>query len=335
MSHRSRTPRRLLPAALALALLLPLGALEAAPAAAASAEEGCTWLPDLRCGRSGRFDGFHKPIVAPYLFEDPFIATGAYPYYVWHDFPNRSVFQGGEIHVAALQLRLALTDRLALIATKDGRTWNRADNPLLDDTQGWLNIAGGLKYALTQDREAGWIVSSILRFEFDSGSSDAFQGYGDGMVLPSLAAAYALGDWRLIGDLGAQVPLDGGQQSTSLFYHLYASYDLARHFAPFAQLSGLRWVSSGDGQLPVRLKGGAVLPLDTVQQVLGTGSFEGADVANLGSRGVGGLDLVTFALGAHVPITDHVTFSVAYERPISGHKGIFEQRVTSALEIEF
>lgn len=298
-------------------------------------EECDGWFPDLRCGRSGHFGGMHKPIVQPYLFEDPFVTTGLYPYYVYHEFPDRSALQGGEVHVAAAQLRVAITDRVGFIATKDGYTWARPDNALLDDTQGTMNLGGGLKVAVLQDREAGYIVSGILRFETTTGTTDSFQGHGDGMVLPSVAAAWDLGRVNVIGDLGAQIPFDQGTQSTSLFYHLYADLELHPRLQPFVQLSGLTWVSSGDGSIPVRLKGGTELPLDTVQAVLGTGPFEGADVMNLGSKGVDGLDLWTAAIGAHVPITERLTFSVAYERPFSHHKGIFKQRVTTALQLEF
>lgn len=310
-------------------------ALATAMPTAASAEPACTWLPDLRCGRSGRFDGFEKPIVQPYLFEDPFVVTGIYPYYAYHEFPDRSALQGGEAHVAAAQVRVALTDRVALLATKDGYVWKRPENPLLADTQGWLNLAVGVKVALAQDRAEGWIVSGILRVEAPTGSSDTFQGYGDGEVLPSLAAAFRAGPLNVIADLGARVPFDTDQQSTSLFYHLYADWPIAEHLQPFVQLSGITWVDSGDGDLPVRLRNGVELPLDTVQAVLGTGAFEGADVFNLGSRGVSGLDLFTWAVGTHVPLTEHVTLSVAYERPFSHHKGIFQQRVTTSVAIEF
>jgi hypothetical protein len=50
---------------------------------------------------------------------------------------------------------------------------------------------------------------------------------------------------------------------------------------------------------------------------------------------VDNLDLVTAAVDAHVPLAEHVTFSIAYERPITEPKGIFQQRVTSALVLEF
>jgi hypothetical protein len=45
--------------------------------------------------------------------------------------------------------------------------------------------------------------------------------------------------------------------------------------------------------------------------------------------------ILTGALGFHIPVSDHVTFSLAYERPLTRPKYIFEQRVTSAFHIEF
>ena len=314
--------------------LVVLGLLAAALPARAG--EACNdWFPDFNCGRSGRFDGFQEPIVAPYLFEDPFITTNAVPYFLWHDLPQNSAFDGGALYAAALQLRVALTDRVAIIATKDGFVWNRNGQDLLDDSQGFLNLGAGVKVALWQDREARQIVSGVLRFELPTGSSDQYQGYGDGMVLPSLTGAPRTGPVRWMGDLGAQIPFNGNAQSSSLFYHLYAGLDLTPWVQPFAQLSGLHWIESGNGELPIRLKTGGSLDLSTVQGALGTGPFEGADVMNLGSQGVDNQDLLTAAIGIHVPIAKHVTFSVAYERPITNPDYIFEQRITSALVLEF
>jgi hypothetical protein len=302
----------------------------------AGAQEACdAWFPDFNCERSGRFEGFEEPIVAPYLFEDPFITTNAVPYFLWHDFPEQSVFDGGGTYVAALQLRVALTDRVAIIATKDGYAWNRNDNPLLEDSEGFMNLAAGVKVALWQDREAGQIVSGVLRIEVPTGSSDQYQGFGDGMVLPSLTGALRTGPVRWMGDLGAQIPFDGSKQSSSMFYHLYAGLDVTHWVQPFVQFSGLYWFNSGDGSLPIRLKSGGTLDLDTVQGALGTGPFEGADVMNLGSHGVDGSGLITGAIGVHVPLAEHVTFSVAYERPITHPTGIFQQRITSAVALEF
>jgi len=324
---------------LALTGLVAGGALPAyadeSTAEPAASEECGGWFPDLQCGRSGRWEGFHKPIVAPYFFEDPFITTGIYPYFVQHDFPGRSAFQGGHASVAAVQIRVAITDKVAFVATKDGYAWFRPGNDLLDDQQGWLNIGGGLKAALYENEEENFLVSGTLRFEFDTGSSDVFQDHGDGVVIPSVSWAWGNGPLHMIGDLGGQIPLDGGDQSSSIFAHLYADYEVAPMFVPFAQINWMHWTDSGNGKLPIDLNVGVTLPVDTVQAALGTGSFEGADVWNLGSKGVGGLDLWTAALGFHVPITEHITLSAAYERPFSHHKGVFQQRITTSVAIEF
>ena len=299
------------------------------------AAESCdAWFPDINCGRSGRWEGFRMPIAQFALFEDPFVTTGVYGWYAYHEFPERSALQGGHLHDVSLQLRVALTDRIAIIATKDGYVWNRPDNPLLDDTQGWLNIAGGLKVVLYEDKEMPFILSGILRYESDSGSTDTLQGHGDGQILPSISMAYAWDDFHFIADLGGAVPIDS-EQSSFVFNHIYADYALTPTISPFIQTSWIRWVDSGDGSIPVPLNIGVDLPLDTVQAVLGTGAFEGADLLNLGSRGVDDLDLWTLAIGSHFAITDHITFSVAYERPFSHHKGIFKQRVTTNLSYEF
>jgi hypothetical protein len=327
MSCPLRIWRVLAASSLAAALL--------AGAAAAEAPDDCpTWFPDFRCERSGRWDGFHKPIMAPYLFEDPFITTGIYPYYLWHDLPNASAFEGGALHAFAVQVRVALTDRLGFTASKDARVWIRPDSDLLGDREGFFNLAAGLKYALIEDRDAGFIVTPALRFEAPTGSSDVFSGYGDGEAIPSVSAAWGKKEWNVMANLGGRIPFDQGQQGNSLFYQLYGAWNLAAHFAPFVQLSGLHYLTSGDGKLPVDTAIGE-LDLDVATHALDLAHFEGVDVANLGSRGIDGNDFVALGVGAHVPISKHVTFSIGYERPVTSRKDVFKQRVTSNFAIEF
>jgi len=307
----------------------------APPAAALAPEECAGWFPDFRCDRSGRWEGFEMPIVQPYLFEDPFITTNAAGYYLYHEFPEQSAFQGGHAHAAALQLRVALTDRLALIATKDGYMWSRPDNPLLADSNGWMNLGAGLKYAIIQSEEHQFILSGTLRAEFATGSKDVYAGGSDWLIMPSASFAWGATDKiNIIGDLGGIIPTDGGTYSSQIFYHLYADYEVHRHFQPFVQLSGIYYVDSGNGQRGVNIRNGPTIPLDTAQHVLGVGHFEGGDILNLGSRGVDNNDYVTWAIGAHFPLTDHITVSVAYERPFT-RKDITKQRVTTALVLEF
>jgi hypothetical protein len=322
-----------------------------AGAALAEAED-CTWLPDLRCERSGgRWEGFEKPIVGFAQFEDPFITTGLYPYFVWHEYPSSSVMGGGELFAVAVQARLAITDKLAFIATKDGYVWNRPELELNDvapgagrshvlpDTQGYLNIAAGLKYALIEDRENHFILSPAVRIELATGSSDTFQGYGNGLWIPSVSAAWSpLEDVHLMGGIGGEIPFSSGKLSSSIFYHLYGDYKVNDRFQPFAQLSGIHWVESGRGELPVRTRLSPPLrdlTLTQAQDATRSGRDDGTAEFNLGSKGVDNNDLITFAVGSHFPITKHVTFSVAYERPVTTRKGIFKQRITTGMRFEF
>ncbi len=325
---RRRTPLALVTA------LLGLAWLGATPAAAQSTDDCPTWLPDFHCDRSGRWEGFQKPIVQPFLFEDPFITTGLYAYYIWHEFPRNSALGGGHADAVALQARVALTDRLAFIATKDGYVWEYPDSPLLSDKRGWMNLVGGLKYALIERPEDRFILSPVLRIEVPTGSQDIFEGGSGVILIPSVSAAWGPSEkLQLIGDVGSHIPFDGRNHSSTIFYHLYADYQVDPHFQPFLQLSGIYYVESGDGNRRVRLRSGAEVPISAVEDLVG--SFEGVDFHNLGSSGVDNNDYVTLAIGSHVPINRHVTFSIAYERPISSRKDITKQRVTTSLRLEF
>ena len=275
------------------------------------------------------------PIVQPFLFEDPFITTGIYSYYLWHEFPSDSVFDGGHADAFAVQARVALTDRLAFIATKDGRMRLDPDLSLLEDEEGWLNLAGGFKYALIQRPEDSFILSAALRAEVPTGSRNVYSGGSGVIVIPSLSSAWGLEDLHLIGDLGGQIPTDSNDYSTSGFYHLYADYTVAAWFQPFVQISGIHWFDGGDGHRRVKLANGTEITLEQATDALGLAPFEGVDILNLGSKGVEGQDVVTAAIGTHIPLGRNLAFSIAYERPITQRKDLFEQRVTTSIRIEF
>jgi len=155
----------------AIGLVLLVNTFFAAPPASGLDDE-CTWFPDIRCDRSGRYEGFVMPMSMPYLFEDPFITTGVNVVGIWHDYPTgrKSVFQGGDAWVTAVQARVAITDRLAFIATKDGYAWHRPDNELLRNDQGFFDIAAGFKYALIDDRENNFILTPSLRIDIPVGN---------------------------------------------------------------------------------------------------------------------------------------------------------------------
>ena len=80
----------------------------------------------------------------------------------------------------ALQFEYALNDRLSIIATKDGYGEMNFDNPAFNDSKGFANLGGGLKYAFLLDPISKTAVSSSLTLEFPTGNSDVLQGEGKG-----------------------------------------------------------------------------------------------------------------------------------------------------------
>ena len=81
------------------------------------------------------------------------------------------------------------------------------------------------------------------------------------------------------------------------------------------------------------------MPLSAAQNLLGPTlahrRFEGADVANLGSKGMAGEEIVTMAWGVRVPFRNGFDAGVSYERVLSRREDIFEQRFTVMLEYTF
>lgn len=331
---------------------LALGLIGLAGSAQAGEEDCSGFLPDFRCDRQARPAGHVAPMSMPYLFEDPYITTELNLVGIYHGFPSDSVFNGGEAGVVALQARLALTDRLAFIATKDGYMVNRPDHPWLKNEEGFMDITAGFKYAVIDNRELGLIVTPSLRVEIPVGNADVFQGQGEGVFIPGISVGWGPKNVHLITDIGAQLPVDKDRDSSSVFYniHLDQAFKVgfipgADFIVPFVELNGMVWVDSGEGKASVALKSPPApvqhVPLRAAQDILnGAGvtrdrRFEGADVANLGSSGMAGEDLVTFAWGFRVPLRNGVSTGFAYERALSQRKDIFEQRATWMVDYQF
>jgi hypothetical protein len=302
-------------------------------------------FPDLNCeGRQARPEGSVMPMSFPYIFEDPYITTGLNAVGIYHGTPNDSVFAGGDIGILALQARLAITDRLAFIATKDGFGWIDSDHPspAVRNTKGFFNITAGLKYAAWQWKGDGEgesaILSPSLRYEIPLGEKDVFQGNDSGAIIPALSGGYHNDGWNVIGDLGGQWGLDRDKSSSSLFYNLHVSHAFAferwsiRFLVPFIELNGLYYVRSGEGRrkLPTQ----PTLRLKTGTAALGLPPFEGVDAANLGSDTVAGNNIVTMAWGLRLPLDNDLSLGASYERPLSNRRDIWEERVTVMLTWE-
>lgn len=319
-----------------------------ASADAARALPPCpTWFPDFRCERHGRYDGFVPPMMHPYLFEDPFITTGINLVGIWHEFPDDSILSGGkhapgtltdgtsDLFDVALQARIAITDRVQFIATKDGWVDFSPGLKLLDEDHGFTDITAGIKVAAIDNRENNFILSPSLRYQIDVGDHGIGQGNGDGVFIPDISLGWGIDKFHLLADIGGQFPIDTDAQSTSLFWHMHFDYAVHPLFVPFFEIGGFQYLDGGDGSTLVKLKGGSHLEIGTAQSLLRTDPEEGYDYANLGSRGVAEEHVAAYAVGFRVPINQHVILGVAYERPLTDNRDVINQRVSAHATLEF
>lgn len=264
------------------------------------------------------------PVTNPIYFEDPRITTEVRPIFMQHWLPDTFKFQGGEVdlggsvRVYAVQLRAALTDRLAFIATKDGYIEFRPNNTLTHE-YGWANLAAGLKYALIDDVENEFIVTPGFTVELPTGNQDVLQGHGDGEWNPFISAAKGFGNFHVTANVGGRIPNNFDDQTAQLHYSLQLDYYTCRYFIPFFAVNGHTVLTEGENLLL-----GAV-PLNT----------EMYDLANFGSTDAGGRTMITVGGGARAKLTDKIDIGVAYEAGVSDPVGIFDGRLTADVILRF
>ena len=259
-----------------------------------------------------------SPVANPIFFEDPRITTEVRPIFINHWLPDTFHFDGGsaplggEVRVYAVQLRYALTERLGLIATKDGYIDFHPNNTLSHEC-GWANLAAGLKYSLVDDRENQLLVTPGFTFELPTGDTDVLQGGGKGEWNPFVSAEKGFGDFHITGNLGARIPNDFDKQTAQLHYSLQLDYYTCQYFIPFFVVNGWTVLSEGNQKLL-----GAV-DLNT----------EMYDLINFGSTKAQGETQVTIGGGFRSKLAKNLDLGFAYEAGVTKPVGIFESRVTA------
>lgn len=252
-----------------------------------------------------------SPVANPFFHEDAVIRSEIRPVFVHHSIDDRFL-GGGDAQLYALQLRYALTDRLAIIATQDG--YFDINNDAIGDPEGWMDLALGVKYALIDNEASQFILTPGVTFKIPTGDREVFQGRGGGEWDLFVAAQKGFGDFHLSSNVGLRLPNNTQENSTLLHYSLMADYYTCRWFIPFVAFNAYTVLSEGSN-----------IGLAT----------EGYDVINFGSSGADGVTQGTLAVGFRSRILKNVDLGFAYEKAVIEPNGLTDDRLTFDLSIRF
>ncbi len=251
------------------------------------------------------FDDFISPMTNLAFFEDPRTLTEARAIFVHNEVPDS--LGGGDVQLYALHLRAALSERLSIIATKDGFIVGQP-SPLLPPDDGWADVTVGLKYNLYADRKSGTLFSGGLSFEIPVGSTRALQGNGDGVFHPFLSAGQRIGEnYHWISAFGLRLPANGNEESTSLYWSNHFDRRLAWGLYPFLEVNWFHWLDSGN---QATLNG-----------------VEGVDLFNFGSTNVAGNNIVTAAIGLKWKPSRGTELGIGWENTLTSREDILDNRL--------
>ncbi len=249
------------------------------------------------------FSDFLSPVTNPVYFENPRTVTEARVLFLHQKFPMTAL--GGDVDILTLQLRAALTDRLSIIATKDG--FATTSSPVIED--GWADVNVGLKYNLLSDPALHRLLSIGMSYELPIGSTRTYQGNGAGLFELFASGGARLRDWHCVSAAGLLLPADRSAESTFWFWSSHLSHPIGNtNWHVLGELNWFHWLASGASDFPR--------------------SIEGGDLFNFGSAGVSGNDIVTGALGFRYKPSDHLEFGIAWEAPLTQRRDLLDNRMT-------
>jgi hypothetical protein len=266
-------------------------------------------VPDRQPFQSDHaFDGFIGPVTNPILNKDPRSNSHARILFINNTIPGSHPLDGS-FQAYALQTNLAVTERLNIIADKDGYVHVA---PRRGKSQsGFLNISAGLKYTFYRDVENQALAALGFLYEIPSGEAKVFQNQGAGSFAPFLTLGKEFREnWHYLQTTGYFFPLNSKQGSS----FVWNSFHIDRKFGWFYPLAELNWFwyTSGGVRLPAAVG-------------------EGDGLLNLGTRDQAGAHLVTAALGAKAILNKNYTLGFAYELPISNRHDLINNRLTIEL----
>jgi len=259
-------------------------------------------------GSDRAFDGFIGPITNPIYAKDPRSLSEARFLFINNIIPADHPLGGGNFQAYALQVRVALTERLTLIADKDGYATihPRAGG----DLDGWLNLAAGLKYTLLRDVERQRLLAVGFMYEVPTGEAEVFQNNGSGILTLFASGGQEFAtDWHLIGNTGLNIPTNARDNSGQYYLSLHLDRRCLGWLYPLAEVNWFYYYSGGDRGIPPALG-------------------EGDGLINFGTTGIAGASLVTGAVGLKAVVNDHLSVGAAWEVPLSNRNDLIDNRLT-------
>ena len=272
--------------------------------------------------RSDRcFDDFISPMINFVFFEDARNVTELRPIFLTHSVPDvigAGVAAGGSIQLFATQFRIALTDRLSLIAVKDGYIFDNTDgalDTLLDD--GWADVSAGLKYNFLRDPCSGTLGSVGFTYEIPLGSDKALQSVGDGEfhVFVTGGQRFLDGNAHLLSSVGYRFPVDDEVQNSAVHWSNHLDFRLTDRVYAVTEVAWWHWTDESETGLAL--------------------GVAGQDLFNLSSTNVEGNDLVTQNVGLKFKPRRNVEAGVAYEFPLTEFEDVIEDRVQLDLIVRY
>lgn len=271
-------------------------------------------------GENG-FARYVPPVTMFTLNETPFITTEVKPIFAYHKIPDGFLTGGGRVLAGAVQARLALSDRFAIIATTDGYSDINFDG-VLPDEDGFHDLTAGVKYAFISDPAAGEIVTAGVRYTAPVGNIDPagidLTGGGAGYIDTFVTGAklYDSGT-QLQGSLGFQWGID--DDNWSYFHaHAHIDHEVATGFYPLVEANLILPVEGGD-----RIPGA---------------NLTGADIFDIGASDPD--PIFTLAIGARFMASDHIVLGAALEGNVldigaDSASSVYGWRVTTDLTVHF
>lgn len=290
------------------------------------------WLDKLKCHLDGTrwikpsdhgFDDFISPMINFVFFEDPRTVTELRPIYLNHNVPSTigsNIAAGGSVQLYAMEIRLRLTEKLSLIATKDGYIVDNTGGTLttiLDD--GWADVTLGLKYNVLRDRCKGRLASIGFTYELPIGSTRALQDIGDGEFHMFLTAGQRLldGDAHFLTSVGYRLPVDTAVQNSAIHWSNHLDYRIHKKLYVLTELAWWHWTDDAS---------------DPAAAALGVA---GQDLFNLSVNNIAGNNLVTQNVGVKYKPNGHIEAGVAYEFPLTEFKDIIDNRLQVDLILRY